>query len=1543
MSEKTKTSEIIKNGIVKSLYWFSMSILLLLIAILIALQSSAVQTRLVSYVSAAFYQQTGHKVTIEKIDINWFDEITVNKVALIDPQDTTLIGIDRLLVDFSIIDLLRPSRLHFDAARITGADVRLVKAADGQLDNMSFFISQLRPKKAAPSTSLPRPISVGKIKMERSRFSINDMRKDSIAEGFNYNQFTIDSIYTDLTNFYQRLDTVKFTVDKLAANDKSGKLKVRSLSTDFLLTYQTLELASLDLNTAHSRLSNYVKFEFSNPSNLSYFVDSVKITARFDSTVVSNKDLGHFAPYLLGIDDAYTLWGGFSGGVSNFTLKDFRLYFGNNSQLVGTASLDGLPNFLETFIDLKLPNSRLLASDLSPYLNNAEASEVISRLGFLAFDGRFIGFPSDFVANGSFQSSLGSLRSDLNLKLPGPPEKAAYKGTLSVNKLDLGRLVGDTELLQKVSFSGSVSGTGLTLASANFNVKGNIQQLGLQGYNYQKITTDARMSKSFFQGQLSIDDPNVQFSVDGSLDFRNNQKKIKATARLDTLFLQPLQLTDNDVFVSGLLDLDFEGLKLDSIVGIGSVFNLNVLANGRRFTADSIQAISSRNDSLRHFEVWSDHISLVADGNFNYTTLFDDLSEAAHEYQLAFRNNSDELDDYYEQKKIEKTAPYKVAVVATLHNINPLLALFADNVRLSKGMKLEAAFNKNVSSTASLFTAFDTLRIGKISFLNNQIDINTSKTADSTDVLSMFFVSSQRQLFDGREVTNNNYLEAIWSNNSIEFQTNIEQFNTTNYAKIYGDLQFLPDRTIVTIHPSDLRALDGRWQFSENNQVVITEQAIAFENLKLSAGNQEIEVTGYISDSTNIPLRARLSNFQLENLNPILTIPLSGTTTGHATLINYGDDAVVESDLKIDQLHIDGFLVGNIAGKSSWNDVSRRIQSQLTVNRNGANIIAVNGYYAPRDSLNPLNFTADFDNATLNILEPFVKENFSQIKGTASGRFRITGSPGYPIFRGTGRLSNGAGVVNYLNTYYSFNGDIFFDDNEIGVRNLDMRDEQNHRATLNGGIFHDGFRNFVLDLEGQLNNFQVLNTSAADNSLYYGTAFATGTVNFLGAISNLNITATATTNRNTRIFIPLDETSDVEVEDFISFVNFSDTTKRSDSMEELEEDEVDLSNIRLDFDLDITPDAYCELIFDIKSGDIIRGRGNGKLNLQLDTHGDFYMFGDLEIEQGGYNFTLYNIINKEFDIEKGSIISWSGDPYKAQMDITANYRQNALLTPILTNTDSAALNTPELRRRYPTNVKMDLDGDLLTPDISFNIEITGYPEQVMSSTGAPEPIGAKIQAFNNIIRTDEQEMKRQVFSLIILRRFSPINSFNVGSNSIGSSVSEFVSNQLSYWISQVDENLEIDIDLASLDNDAYNTFQLRLAYTFLDGRLRVSRDGGVTSTTTRNELGSIMGDWTLEYLLTPDGKLRAKMYSRTSVNSLTQGLDNQTNTKAGFSLQYIRSFNNFKDLMTDVRIKAREPEPEENDERKTSLNGDKFRKEDEEENARKSSQESGDF
>jgi hypothetical protein len=177
-------------------------------------------------------------------------------------------------------------------------------------------------------------------------------------------------------------------------------------------------------------------------------------------------------------------------------------------------------------------------------------------------------------------------------------------------------------------------------------------------------------------------------------------------------------------------------------------------------------------------------------------------------------------------------------------------------------------------------------------------------------------------------------------------------------------------------------------------------------------------------------------------------------------------------------------------------------------------------------------------------------------------------------------------------------------------------------------------------------------------------------------------------------------------------------------------------------------------------------------------------------------------------------------------------------------------------------------------------------------------------AFKSEIYSNEQELKRQVFSLIILRKFAEQGSFSVG-NSFGSSVSEFISNQLSYWITQIDENLEIDLDLGTLDQNAFNTFQYRLSYSFNEGRFRVTRSGNISNEDNPNDLSNIIGDWTLEYLLSPNGKYRAKMYNRFNYNSLYGDSRSTTTATAGFSFMHTQSFNDFRDLFKSDKKKRR--------------------------------------
>ncbi|MFW5761892.1 MAG: translocation/assembly module TamB domain-containing protein, partial [Cyclobacteriaceae bacterium] len=531
----------------------------------------------------------------------------------------------------------------------------------------------------------------------------------------------------------------------------------------------------------------------------------------------------------------------------------------------------------------------------------------------------------------------------------------------------------------------------------------------------------------------------------------------------------------------------------------------------------------------------------------------------------------------------------------------------------------------------------------------------------------------------------------------------------------------------------------------------------------------------------------------------------------------------------------------------------------------------------------------------------------SNLKGELDGEYAIEGTLKQPLITGTGNLSGGQLTVNYLNTSYDFDAELSFKEKTMLIRKMVIYDEDRNVSNLSGLLQHDKLQDFRLDVRGTLNNFKVLNKSAKDGDSFYGAAKVTGDIRFFGPIENLTISANAITNRGTRFFIPLSETASVEQQDFIQIIKSKDQIKAK--IEE-EVKEVNLKGLNLDFDLEVTPDAYCEIIFDLTAGDIIRGRGDGKLKMQINTQGEFNMFGQVDIQEGAYNFTLYNVINKEFDILPNSTLTWSGDPFKAEMNIKASYNQLASLVPLFE--DTTFHNLTEIRRKYPAKVLLELQGDLMSPEIDFDIEVENYPNTILVNRGGGAEaysLAARLDAFNNRITNDEQELKRQVFSLMVLRRFSPENSFNV-SGSFGNSVSEFISNQLSYWITQFDENLEIDVDLGSMDDEAFNTFQLRLSYTLMDGRLRITRNGGFTNQQNQPNLTSIAGDWTLEYFLSADGKLRVKMYNRTNFNNFDPGNDANTTTTAGFSLLHTESFDKVVELFQNSRKKNRKPENE---------------------------------
>jgi len=1495
-------------------YWWCRKIILnglyFLVVFLVAsfalLQFPSVQTALTSRMMRGFTAVSGFEITYDKFYLVWYDRLEIEGLRILDPAKNLMIAAERLQVNFELSTLLSHHDINLDAATLHGGQVNLVTLPETDTTkdlNINLFIAEINKQFASSGTGGASPkINIGEIVLDQSAFSYNNTDRDSIRQGFDYYHFRVGVPDGEVEDFKVIGDTIQLQVRTLVATELKTKLDIKELQTFFRYSKTGMEFLGMNLKAGQSVITDSVVFRYQSPASFSDFNNKVNFSAKLKGTVIHPADLALFAPGAEALGQPLHLTGNLDGKVARFTYHHMHIGIGT-TQIAGQLDIDGLPSINETFINLNLKNGPVTMSDLR-FLFPEDIYGKLEPLGSFHVTGNFIGFVNDFVANGDFETPLGKIKSDINLKiLEGKINESVYQGNLALADFDLGSYLQDTINFQKVSLQGQIKGKGLTEKTANFLLNGTISSVGLLHYNYSNITTNAQFSSQLFNGKLTVDDPNLKFNADGFVDFRKGQQIVNIKAKLDTAFLLPLNLSQDKIFISSYIDINSRGLQIDSLFGRANFKNVTLLYRNDTLRLDSLHVISGTDGLHRKLTLTSSLLDINLEGNYYYSTLFSDATTLFHEFYLNLKNDKGAIDSYYTSKR-KRSQAYDAEFQMALHNINPLAKLMNLDVRVSKNILLKGKFSNGFTSIVHAVAQIDSLRYQDKLFLNSEIEMSASKVRDSTDVLAALTITSARQEYSPAFKTKNLLLEAIWNGEHVDLGLDFDQAGNTNLVRLKSEIDFLQDSTQIKILPSRIKALEQEWVVDQKNYTLLKDKEWLIHHLEIHHENQSILLDGRISTQPLPELKLTVSNLGLDIINPLSTEKFAGTVNGNVNARDVYHSLYVQNDISIQALTVNNFLIGNVTGTNVWNQQEDRFDINFFIDRLDKRIINLTGYYNPNEKKSPLNVTANLENANVKIIEPVLRGLFSQIDGTLTGEYAITGTFGSPKIKGEGKISGGQIMIDYLKTTYTFTGIVGMVPDQVIFKDFHLVDAFNNKATLNGYLAHRDFSQMHINLDAAFKNFQVLNTAAKDNSLFYGQGYATGDLNIFGPVSNMKISAKAQTQKNTRIFIPINGTESVEKKDFINFSHFTDSLVIQANRKKPKE-KVELSGITMDLNLDVTPDAFAAIILDIKSGDIIRGRGNGDLNLQIDTKGDFNMFGVVEFTEGAYNFTLYDIINKEFSINKGSRISWYGDPYQATLNITASYRQLTSLGPILP--DQSIINEPSIKRKYPVEVLLKLTDLMMSPTINFDIDAPTLPVSVPITDRAPEQLRFDFNAFK--AKLDEQELKKQVFSLIMLRRFSPYGESISTSGTFANSVSELFSNQLSYWLSQVDQNLEIDLDLKGMNQEAFNTFQLRLSYSFLNGRLRVTRDGAFNNNqSNRSDISGIAGDWTVDYFLTPDGKFKVKMYSRSNVSSLTNSLGTQTALTTGVSLLHTQNFNQVKDLLRSARNRKKDEE-----------------------------------
>lgn len=1293
----------------------------------------------------------------------------------------------------------------------------------------------------------------------------------------------------------------RFVADTFAAKadlvtkERSG-LQVQKLKTDLRFHPQLMEFANLYLKTNRSLLTNYFAMRYNSTGDLSDFIHAVKLDARFKDASLWSDDIAFFAPQIKDWNRVFKLNGQVKGTVDALQGNGVNFRSGNTA-LNGDFSIDGLPDINSAYINVEANDLITNYADAATFIPAIRYVKMpnLRKLGAIRFRGTYTGFINDFVAFGTLQTSLGTLRTDLNMKLPknGDP---VYSGTLSTGNFQLGQFLNDPKL-GLVDFKGAVKGRSFTWNRLDLILNGEIHRIQYGNYTYQNITAKGRLNNRSFDGAFTIKDPNADLKLNGLITFSGPRPTFNVVADIAKANLKALQLTQEDLSVNGRFNLDFSGSSFADFLGSARISNAMLLQDGKQLSLDSLTVYSDYAGGIRTFRARSNEFDATVKGTFDLQSLPDAFTLFLNRYYPAY------------------IRPPRRAIPNQAFTFDITTGTVEDYIKLVD--KRLSGFN-NSRITGSLNVAANSLVLDanvpqagyqqyRFSDVKLKGDGNLDRLVVSGSVGNA--VVKDSLYFPQTEFT----IQAKDDVSDITIQTTSNQ--VVNQASLSAQVRTFSDGVSVQFKPSTF-VLNGKtWNIDQGGELDFRRNTVPSGQVVLREAAQEVRLSTRPSEIGNWnDLHIALQNLNVGDIAPLLTKKerIEGLLNGEITIEDPQNRFRVTSDLSTEQLRFNGDSLGQVKLNVSYDKLTGLLQGSGS-NLDPDHRINFSIGMDLTDSANTYRdlVTIESFNYPIKYLENFIGTLFSDLKGFVTGKLAI-GLDGKRSFIGKARLSQAALKVNFTQVSYTVdNTEIELLEDRIEFSGLKLRDKDGRTATLRRGtIFHEGFQNMEFDIEAEVDGapMELLNTSYNDNQTFYGRAKGTGSFILTGPQDGMNmfIEALPSTTDSSFIVLPPSKTRETGAADFM--------VERKYGTEMTERDyQSNATNINYTVNLTANPMVNMEVVLDELTGDVIKGRGSGNLIIESGTNEPLSIRGRYEIEEGSYLFTFQSFFKKPFVLRKGAnnFIEWTGDPYDARIQFEALYTaENVSFAPLI---NSLAIADEGLKRqRGDVNVVATLTGELFRPNFTFRLD---FP------SNSPVYNNPSFSYGLQQIEKNTNEINKQVTYLIVFNSFAPYESGQQNNyisefaySTISGILFGYVNNKLNQLLSKVFRKNELTFNFTGsiynanlLDRNAggilginQGTLNASVSAPLIKERVQITF-GSTFNVPLQNSIQQsfqIYPDVSIEWLINKSGSIRATFFYSQSPDLL---LSNSTsniirNQRTGAKLSYRKEFNSFSEF-----------------------------------------------
>lgn len=659
-------------------------------------------------------------------------------------------------------------------------------------------------------------------------------------------------------------------------------------------------------------------------------------------------------------------------------------------------------------------------------------------------------------------------------------------------------------------------------------------------------------------------------------------------------------------------------------------------------------------------------------------------------------------------------------------------------------------------------------------------------------------------------------------------------------------LTLVPEEPVIAFH---------KFRFEEHhNWIYLHKNMRVYANVDMQDNEgMGIRMQSLPSDTVSLQnMDVELRRIRLEEVFSILPYmpQITGLLSAEAHYIQTEKSLELSAEASIDELTYERQRIGDVALGATWLPGEKGKQYVNTyLTHEGTEIMVADGALYPAVSgKDSIVVNSTLEHFPLSIANVFVPDQMVTLSGDMDGDLHITGYTDSPLINGGLSLDSVSVYARQADARFIFdNRPIQVQNNRIVFDKFAIYTTSQNPFSIDGYVDFRDMGRPMANLKLFAENYTLLNAKRTKESMVYGKVFVDLDATVRGPLDGLMMRGNVNLLGNTDVTYVLTDsplTVQDRLSDLVTFTSFADTT----SLNKEEESTLSLGGLDMIMTIHIDPAVRLKADLSADRSSRVELEGGGDLSLQYTPQGDLTLTGRYTLSGGMMKYALPVIPLKEFQIQNGSYVDWTGNP----MDPMLNFKATERVRASVTQEDGTS-------RMVNFDISIVVKNRLDNLSLAFEIDA---------------PDDASVQ--NQLAGMGPDERSKQAVAMLATGIYLADSGGGSGMNlNMGAALNSVLASQINALTGNM-KNASLSFGVEDHDDsDAggkRTDYSFRYSQRFFNDRFQIVLGGKVsTGANATNDVESFIDNISLEYRLDQSGTRYIRLFHNKNYESVFEG------------------------------------------------------------------------